>query len=427
MELKTRLDHDRYFWITPDLDQSDAAAALVEITAPSVDTEQKRGATHLVVALDRSGSMGGAEIEHARRALCDIVDQLGPADSFGLVSFDDRVELTVPAAPVADREVIKRAIRSVDARGMTDLGGGLLKALEEAKRLGVPEGVRVLLISDGHANQGITDAQVLAGYVSKQLDRRISTSSLGLGLGYDPLLLTAISRAGGGNEHFAEDADTAAGQIGQECGELLGQRFLSGRLTVQLGTGATQIDVLNELTTQLTPDGLQIDLGGFQSDETKSLVIQFVPRTATKPGRRKLATLTFDYLSTQDLSERTVRHTLWAQIASPYDSPAAPRRDVLAEVLWQEIQRRKRRGMRALSRGDVQRGRHHITRAIEKIKRSWNDIPLERRAEFEAEIELLGAMEQRVVVEGVAGSAFAARAMSSDVHMKSRRSGRRGA
>jgi Ca-activated chloride channel family protein len=46
-----------------------------------------------VIVLDRSGSMEGAAITQARKAIKACLRALAEADSFGLVAFDDRVEM----------------------------------------------------------------------------------------------------------------------------------------------------------------------------------------------------------------------------------------------------------------------------------------------------------------------------------------------
>ena len=176
-----------------ELTRADLAPLLVEVEAPSVPVRTDAAPTSLVVVLDRSGSMQGPPLDHAKRALRDVVDRLSPADSFGLVIFDDQVEVVVPAGPVSDRAAIKRAIDKVTARNMTDLGAGLIEGLRQARNLSSEAGVRVLLVSDGHANSGVIDPLVLGGHVGKFLDSRITTSTLGMGLEYDESLLSAIS------------------------------------------------------------------------------------------------------------------------------------------------------------------------------------------------------------------------------------------
>jgi hypothetical protein len=86
--------------------------------------------------------------------------------------------------------------------GSTDLAAGYVLALREVKRSLAQTkhtGATVLLVSDGHANHGITEPDRLKEVAAKALTDDIVTSTLGLGLGYDELLLDAITRGGNGN------------------------------------------------------------------------------------------------------------------------------------------------------------------------------------------------------------------------------------
>lgn len=425
MELNTRLDRGRYRWNSPDLSTDDRASLLVDVTAPALPDRERTAATNLVVVLDRSGSMGGGRLTHAKRALRDVVDRLSPGDTFGLITFDDEVEVVVPAGPVTDRDRIKRAVDGVSPRGSTDLGAGLLRGLKEARRLEATEGVRVLLISDGHANRGATDADVLGARTAEFIDQRITTSTLGMGLGYDEVLLDAISRSGAGNQHFAEEADTAAGAIGSECGELLGQRFLQCRLTVTRGNGVRSVSVLNDATVRPFGDGVSIELGNLAPEQSVSLVLQFDPKPAPKPGRRKVATVRLAWVLADDLSDQSTSQTVWARVAAPGERPGRFDREVTSEVVFQRVQRRKRRAAQALAHGAVDEARHHFDRALSLVRRHWDTIPRERRDEFTAEIDSITEAVEQLDRFGQVGASRASKTMFAASLPASRKRDRR--
>ena len=265
---------------------------------------------------------------------------------------------------------------------------------------------------------------MLGNHVGQHLDSRITTSTLGMGLGYDESLLSAIARAGSGNEHFAEEADTAAGVIVQECGDLLSQRFLSCRLTVTMGSGMESVQVLNEATQLPVPNGVQVELGGFQPEQIRSLVLRFQPKQASRPGRRKVAMLRLDYVLADDLSEHSVSTSVWARVARDDERDAVVDADVMAEVLFQRVQRRKRTGMQALAVGNWTEADRVLESVVRLIKRHWASIPRTRRDEFAAEIDLIDEMRTRVVMDGMVGMSFASKSMSRDLHLKSRSRGR---
>ncbi|MEU8194594.1 VWA domain-containing protein [Microbispora amethystogenes] len=176
------------FSVVP-LETEDEIDVLVELTAPPPDDRGNRPPATLEVVLDRSGSMSGSPLEGAQRALLGLVDRLDPADNFGLVSFDDTARVEIPAGPLTDKAAARRAIAALRPGGSTDLSSGLLRGVQEARRVVGESGATLLLISDGHANLGIVDHVALAGIASDALHHRVSTTTLGYGLGYDEKLM----------------------------------------------------------------------------------------------------------------------------------------------------------------------------------------------------------------------------------------------
>jgi Ca-activated chloride channel family protein len=205
------------------VEQTDELTLLVELTAPTPATTAKRQPATLQVVLDRSGSMGGDRLEGAKTALLGLVDRLDPSDNLGIVAFDDAVQIVVPAGPLTNKAAVKAAIAAIDAGGCTDLSAGYLRGLPEAQRVAGPTGATVLLISDGHANAGVTDADQLGSVAAQAKAKGVTTSTLGFGLGYDERLLAALARGGAGNELFAEEADSAVAKISGEVDGLLDQ------------------------------------------------------------------------------------------------------------------------------------------------------------------------------------------------------------
>jgi len=134
----------------------DEVAVLLEIEAPEAAADVARPQASLQIVLDRSGSMSGAPLEGAKKALAALVRRLDPTDNFGLVTFDDSAQVVVPAGPLTDKEGVLALIEGVYTGGMTDLSTGYLRGLRELRRVD-GNGGTVLVISDGHVNGGIQD------------------------------------------------------------------------------------------------------------------------------------------------------------------------------------------------------------------------------------------------------------------------------
>jgi Ca-activated chloride channel family protein len=186
---------------------------------------------NLAFVLDRSGSMSGGKLELAKKAIETAVDRLLPTDRFAIVCYDDRIVVVVEST-AASREAKTNAIerlRSIDARGSTDLGGGWLRGAEQvalAQGAGSAGGIggsvnRVLLLTDGLANQGITDPGELANHASELRARGVTTTTFGVGEDFDESLLQSMADAGGGHFYFIENAAQIHDHIATEVGELL--------------------------------------------------------------------------------------------------------------------------------------------------------------------------------------------------------------
>ncbi len=285
MHLSTLLDCDLVA-----VEQTDELTLLVELTAPTPTNRTKRQPATLQVVLDRSGSMGGDRLEGAKTALLGLVDRLNPSDNLGVVAFDNAVQIVVPAGPLTNKAAVKAAIAAIEAGGSTDLSAGYLRGLQEAQRVAGPTGDTVLLISDGHANAGVTDADQLSSVAAQAKAKGVTTSTLGFGLGYDERLLAALARGGAGNELFAEEADSAVAKISGEVDSLLDQVAQAASLRLTWSQYVAGIDVLNDLTMIGLPDGAMLELGSFYAGETRRLLITLkipsITRSALRRSRR---------------------------------------------------------------------------------------------------------------------------------------------
>jgi len=140
------------------LEAEDEVTWLVTLAAPVPDEVADRPGETLIAVVDRSGSMAGGPIAAVCTALHQLVDRLKPQDRFGVVIFDSEALVQVPTRAMADHDTatVHALIEAITPRGTTDLSGGYLLGLSEARRHLTETGASVILLSDGHANEGIT-------------------------------------------------------------------------------------------------------------------------------------------------------------------------------------------------------------------------------------------------------------------------------
>ena len=403
-------------------EQTDELNLLAELTAPTPTTSATRQPATLVVVLDRSGAMGGGRLQAAQTALASLVDRLDPTDNIGVVAFDNHVQVVVPAGPLTDKAAVQQAIAALGPGGSTDLSAGYFRGLQEAQRVLGPTGATVLLVSDGHANAGETDPGRLGPVAAKHRSGGITTTTLGLGLGYDQTLLGALARGGGGNEHFAEEADTASALIAGEVDGLLDQVAQAASLRITWGPYVTGIDVLNELTVTSLPDGAQLELGSFYAGETRRLLLTLKIPGIAALGLVQVATLDFTHVALPELVIHTTTVPVHVNVV-PGDQAAGRIADpkVRSEVLFQRTQRHKRTAGRWLDEGRTGDAAGLLQGTSAQLRSDAGALPSAVAGDLFAEADLLDALADEASVD----RARAAKVMSYDTTSKSRLRGRR--
>ena len=173
----------------------------------------------MVVVLDQSGSMEGDKIRNAKQAILELLETLSAGDRFALISYADGVHkhCDLVEASSAGTENLSAMVNRIGAVGGTNLGGGLqagIDMLQRSKRIGTVG--KVILISDGLANQGITDPVALGTMASEAVKGEFAVSTVGVGSDFNEYLMTRIADQGTGTYHYMENPQTFAAVFQEE-------------------------------------------------------------------------------------------------------------------------------------------------------------------------------------------------------------------
>jgi len=185
--------------------------ALVRIVSPEQPanaTPATRAPLDLVLVIDRSGSMSGAPLKAALESASRIIRGLRDDDRVAVVTFDSRVDVVQPLVHPTDRAGLIQRVQSVESGGSTALFDGWEAGMRQLQGQVSKERIaRVILLSDGQANHGLTDEPAIFRHVSEAAAAGITTSTVGLGQGFNETLMTGMARAGEGAANFGQTAD----------------------------------------------------------------------------------------------------------------------------------------------------------------------------------------------------------------------------
>ncbi len=234
---------------------AEATQVLVRIVAPSqpADTvDTPRAPLDLALVIDRSSSMSGRPIAAALESAVRIVRGLRTDDRVTIVAFDDRIEVVQPLVEITDRETLVQRIKSIDTRGSTNLFGGWEEGARQLAPFARKDRIaRVILLSDGQANQGLLNEQEIFAQVAKAAGAGITTSTVGLGHGFNESLMTGMANAGEGVANFGQTADDLD-EAFEEQFAILSNTFLRQvKVTVQGGS-----DVQARLVGEILEEGV---------------------------------------------------------------------------------------------------------------------------------------------------------------------------
>jgi Ca-activated chloride channel homolog len=306
---------------------------------------------NLSLVLDRSGSMYGDKLEAARAAAALLVRRLAQTDVVSVVAYDDQVQTVALPATGVEQADLPRRIEQIECGGSTNLSGGWLRGRELVAQNRLERGVnRVILLTDGLANVGISDPLRLTGLAAQGKRDGVTTTTIGFGEDYDERLLRGMADAGGGNTYYIENTDQAAAIFTDELQGLLELGAQNVAVTVKAGPAAQLVAVHHDYPSASTADGLRLELGDIYAREPKPLLVELLVGDDIAPDILAVTfTIAGDVLSADGGVEHRVI-TLPVTVAASEGARVEP--EVRRELLLLSAARARRDALELQERGD---------------------------------------------------------------------------
>lgn len=171
------------------------------------DTAAESRPWNLTFLVDVSGSMS-PRMEFVKEILNLVVDGMRPGDILSIAAYDYTPRTILEPTTLADRDKagIKSLIAGLAADGSTNMAAGMVRGYELNDKMRIAGGNnRVVVVSDGDANVGETDADGILTLIRQHTDAGTTISTLGVGSGnYNAEMMESLADRGDGNYHYLD-------------------------------------------------------------------------------------------------------------------------------------------------------------------------------------------------------------------------------
>lgn len=341
--------------------------------APPAD--KQRTPLNISLVIDRSGSMAGDKMEYVKRAANFVVDNLGSEDMFSIVIYDDAIETLIPSGRLENKTAVKNKINGLHSRGSTNLCGGMLEGYAQVKNTYKSGYVnRVLLLTDGLANQGVTDPERIMQIVrGKNLEEGITISTFGVGADFNENLLTGIAEYGSGNYYFISSPDAIPQIFEKELKGLLAVVAQNMQLTITLGQNAVVRQVFGYKYEQ-KGSTVTIAFRDVYSGETKAVLLKLAVPAGAPAMVTCTARLAYDDATDayqHKILESSLEVTATADKAV-FEKSYSER--VLQQVTLFESNDMLERAMKAVDDGKYEEARGYVSRNDAYLQKQFEII-----------------------------------------------------
>lgn len=350
----------------------------VWIQAPNAVPRTDRAPMALSLVVDVSGSMAGEKIANARMAAQSLIETLREGDIISIYAFSDAVyEVAAPTVVAGGTrgDLIQRVAQLHDM-GSTNLYGGLSAGLARMREAPSSHPIRrVVLISDGQANVGPSDAYTLGNLAAGGTEAHTQVTAIGVGLDYDENTLGTLAvRSAGRLYHLANPAQMAS-ILREEIGMIASTVATDVMIEVIPAPGVV---ILEGLTMGATVTGghLMIPVGSMVSGQAREVLFRARVDTA-HPGTRQLATARVAYQGASAGAAASTRaveipYTVTAD-ASAASHSGIPR--VRALVATHEASVASLEAAQAVTRGDARAADAAFARAEDALSDAESAAP----------------------------------------------------
>ncbi len=349
--------------------QPGQVSLLMDLNAADVRAKS-RGSMGIALIIDRSGSMAGPKMRQAKRAAKALVRRLADTDRIALVTYSSDFAIDMPLTQVkGQRARINRIIDDILDGGGTNLAGGLSAGLKALSHADAGLLRRIILMSDGNANQGLTDTNAIADIATTARHKGISVSTLGVGVDFNEDLMTAIAQASGGGYYYAKDAQAIAAAFDTEMQGLMHVAARQVEVSLELPVGV-RIDEVYGYRTEKRGGRTVIPVGDMSASGHRRIMVRLHIDAAAR-GAVPIAQVILAYEKAS--SGRDMEHQGRLQVSAVADASKIASNQIPAVVeafSAAEAAKVSAQAAAVYAQGDSAKAVQQIRRAARKLRQA---------------------------------------------------------
>ncbi len=238
-----------------------------------------RNPVHLIFTIDISDSMSDAsKLQSVKRSMEFVIPLLAPEDLVSVITFGEQSSVILNKVPATETDTILYKVKALRTDGCTNMSAGLMNINDCLADSPPTHKAGVLLLTDGHANRGVSGADGLKQIVQQLLTASPTLTLTTVGYGHDHNidLLREMATVGAGSYNIVYNLENVATTFGEVLGGLT--TVVAQNVVAQFPPGSV---LRTGYAVQTNADGvLQVRIGDVYA-ENEIIILATLPEGAT--------------------------------------------------------------------------------------------------------------------------------------------------
>jgi len=338
----------------PWMEEEQLVYALIEmdIIADKIEKKDDSPPINIALVMDCSTSMQGPRLDMVKATAIELIRQLRPQDILSLVAFNDRPEIVLRGASKASNLRNENRIRTLQARGGTEIFKGLEAGFDEVQQNQSPYYINhLILITDGHTYGDERNCQDLAKTAA---DKNIGISCLGIGGKWNDVFLESLAKITGGSCFYVKDPRDIQKLLKQKFNDLGNVHIEGIKLNIRTGSGV-ELKYAYRLKPEadVLPLVSPIRLGNIPKSSQLSLLLEFLISPISPSVQKVLlaeGSFTFAIPKQKKTSYRIPLYLLRPTSANPQQHP--PKKVIIEAMSRLNLYRMQEQAKKELAAGE---------------------------------------------------------------------------